>query len=514
MIRNRQEETFGRARSFSKTGIGLWILALAIGGVAGCGDDDGVGPEVGGDIVFQAQPANGVERGLLGPVEVAIQDADGNAITSWSDPVTLALGSDPGDGTLNGTLTVPPVEGVATFDDLRVDGSGTGYTLVASTGEVAQAESEPFDVLFSSVLSLGISHACVVRSGGVGYCWGLNNFGQLGDGTTASRNAPVEVQGDLDFVSLAPGVYHTCGLIETGEGYCWGVGSFGRLGSGDETQSPTPVAVAGEHTFASISAGQDHGCAVEVASRDAYCWGRNQDGQRGDGTTSTSMTPVAVAGSSLLGFDVVTAGRQHTCAIGTDANAYCWGLNNQGQLGDGTTASRYVPTLVSEDLAFRQLAANDDNVDVRLDHTCGVTDSDEVYCWGRNNWGQLGRGTTGGQSAEPEPVFGGLEFVSVSGGADHTCGVTTAGEAYCWGRNLFGQLGNGSAGSDQDTNTPSLVVGEHHFAHVGAGQSFSCGITVGGNVYCWGRNDFGQLGDGTSTNRSEPVLVGGLPGPY
>lgn len=496
-------------------GIAICLLSLALWGVAGCGDDaDGVGPDVGAEIAFQTQPTNGPERGLLGPVEVVVRDASGEPIVEWSDPVSLALGSAPGDGTLHGTVTVDAVEGVATFDDLRVDDVGSGYTLVASAGELSEVESSPFDVLRSSPLAVGVWHVCVVRSGGAAYCWGLNTYGQLGDGTGTNRNAPVAVSTELSFSSLAPSNFHTCGLTSEGEGYCWGAGSYGRLGDGTDAQHLTPVPVTGGHTFASISAGLDHSCAVDVVARDVYCWGRNQYGQRGDGTTSPSTEPVPVHGSSILDFDVVSAGRLHTCAIDTGGSGYCWGLNNQGQLGDGSTATRFVPTSVSGDLGFGMLATNDNDAGLGWDTTCGVTDSSEAYCWGRNNRGQLGGGTTGGQSTQPEPVFGGLEFGSVSAGADHSCGVTFDGAAYCWGGNQYGQLGNGTAGVDEDSNTPSLVAGEHVFAHVGAGQTFSCGLTTGGEVYCWGVNQYGQLGDGTNTSRSEPVLVEGLPAPY
>jgi alpha-tubulin suppressor-like RCC1 family protein len=349
----------------------------------------------------------------------------------------------------------------------------------------------------------------VLRSEGAAYCWGYNSNGQLGDGSTVSRTAPVAVGGGIGFASVTPGAFHSCGLTPSGEAYCWGANSYGRLGDGSETQRTAPAAVSGGHVFSSLSAGLDHTCAVETATHQAFCWGRGQSGQRGDGTMTTSTVPLVTFGSSLLGFDRVSAGGQHSCAIARDGTVFCWGLNAQGQLGDGTTWMRFIPTAVSGDLTFQSLAVNNNNA--TWESTCGVTPEGRAYCWGLNNGGQLGRGTTGGQFSVPQSVFGGLVFTSVSPGLNHTCGVTTGGEAYCWGWNDYGQLGNGTAGVDEGTNTPTLVTGGHPFRYVGAGSNYSCGLTTDDEVYCWGLNSAGQLGNGTNTSSSEPVLVGGLP---
>jgi len=487
----------------------VMVMLLAAWAMAGCGDDDPFGPDSDYSLAYLAQPSSAPERALLTPVVVSIQDGGGNTVTTATIPVTVALDANPGGGTLSGTLTVNAVAGVATFDDLAIDRPGAGYTLVVSAGALPTAESPPFDVSFVSALAVGTWHACVVRAAGAAYCWGYNSNGQLGDGSTVSRTAPVAVGGGVAFASIAPGAVHTCGLTSSGEAYCWGANSYGRLGDSTTSQRTAPTPAAGEMVFSSISAGLEHTCAVEAATRDAYCWGRNQSGQLGDGTTTTRVSPIPTFGSTLFGFDRVSAGGQHTCAIALDGAAYCWGLNAQGQLGDATTVTRFVPTEVSGGLAFRWLAVNNDNV--TWESTCGVTADGETSCWGLNNYGQLGRGTTGGQSAVPAEVFGGLEFTTVSPGQDHTCAVTVDGDAYCWGRNVYGQLGNGAAGADQGTNTPTLVTGGLVFRFVGTGSSFSCGLTIDDEVYCWGYNGHGELGDGTTTNRSEPVLVLDLP---
>jgi len=485
------------------------VMTLAACALAGCGDENPFGPDSGYGLVYLEMPTRAAERTLLSPVVVAIKDAAGNTATSAGMPVSIALAANPGGATLSGTLTVDAVGGIAIFDDLTIDRPGTGYSFVVSAGELPDVESAPFDVEFVSALAVGTWHACVVRAGGAAYCWGYNGYGQLGDGTTASRTSPVLVSGDVAFASVAPGAVHTCGLTPTGEAYCWGANSYGRLGDSTTSQRTAPVPVVGERAYSSISAGLEQSCAVEASTSETYCWGRSQSGQRGDGTTNTVTFPTVTFGSSLLGFDRVSAGGQHTCAIAQDGAAFCWGLNNQGQVGDGTTTTRFVPTAVSGGLSFAYLAVN--NNDIAWESSCGVTPAGEAYCWGLNNYGQLGRGTTGGQFVEPEEVFGGLRFTSVSPGTSHTCGVTTDGEAYCWGSNTSGQLGNGAAGATEGTNTPTLVNGGYTFRYVGAGRDFSCGLTDGGDVYCWGYNGNGQLGDGTTTSRSEPVLVLDLP---
>ena len=363
-------------------------------------------------------------------------------------------------------------------------------------------------VLHSSALAVGFAHACVVRSGGEAYCWGYNSNGQLGDGTGANRSSPVKVSGEIAFASLAPGAYSTCGLTATGDAYCWGRNEVGQLGDSPTTHRTVPTPVAGGHVFAAISSGEDHGCAVEAVTLDTYCWGNNNVGQLGNGSNVQTLVPAQVLGSSLFGFDAVGSGWNHSCGITPADEAYCWGYNSVGQLGDGTTSTRWEPTPVVGGLAFRsiRISAGSQWRDV-----CGVTPEGDAYCWGSNDHGQLGGGTTGGVSSVPVKVFGGLVFADVSPGGDHTCGMTTDGEAYCWGRNDHGQLGNGSISGTDDANTPSLISGGHAFRFVGSGWNFSCGITTDDDVYCWGWNNAGQLGDGTTTDRGEPVAVTGLP---
>jgi len=249
-------------------------------------------------------------------------------------------------------------------------------------------------------VSAGVAHTCGVTPDHRAYCWGENSFGQLGDGTTALvRVTPVRVAGGLRFRQVSKGFFHTCGVTPGERGHCWGDNRFGQLGDGTTTDRRTPVAVAGGLRFRQLSGGEAHTCGVTPDNR-AYCWGDNRFGQLGDGTTTQRLTPVAVAGG--LRFRQVSAGRFHTCGVTPGERAYCWGNNDQGQLGDGTTTRRETPAAVSGGLRFRQLSAGSGG----FSHTCGVTPGNLAYCWGSNEAGQLGDGTTTDRGT-PVPVAGG-----------------------------------------------------------------------------------------------------------
>jgi alpha-tubulin suppressor-like RCC1 family protein len=286
------------------------------------------------------------------------------------------------------------------------------------------------------------------------------------------------------FTSVSSGDSHTCGVTTKGAGYCWGWQLDGRLGnntpgSGYQT-IPSPV--SGGLTFTSISAGFRHTCGV-TTDHAAYCWGRGLEGELGNGSSPFSPFPVAVAGG--LAVTSISAGHDYTCAVSTTSAAYCWGLNDRGQLGNGTYANSATPVVVSGGLTFASISAGQGDPGA---HTCAVTPAGAAYCWGLGLGGQLGRST--GDPNVPGLVVGGLTLTSVVTGGEHTCGVATNGAAYCWGQNFIGQLGNGTTGG---TATPAAVLGGLSFAALTAGGTVTCGATAGGAAYCWGG---GILGTG------------------
>jgi len=239
-----------------------------------------------------------------------------------------------------------------------------------------------------AAVSAGGAHTCGVTAAGAAHCWGSNLFGELGDGTTTVRTSPAAVLGGLAFHAVsASALYHTCGVTAGGAAYCWGYNNGGQLGDGTMTDRTSPVPVSGGLTFAAVSAGGGHTCGVTTGGV-AYCWGLNILGQLGDGTTIGRTSPVHVTGG--LSFAAVSAsGGFHTCGVTTGGAAYCWGNDDHGQLGDGATITIPVvgPGAVLGGLTFAAVSG-------AYYHTCGVTTAGAAYCWGRNDGGQLGDGST------------------------------------------------------------------------------------------------------------------------
>ena len=272
-------------------------------------------------------------------------------------------------------------------------------------------------------LLIGDDHSCGM-SGAAIYCWGSNNFGQLGITITGGTSAvPVRAAAGLFFDAVSAGDgFHTCGVAVSGAAYCWGGQFFGELGDGSNSfdGTGTAVAVADGHTFTSISGGAFYTCGV-ATDHAAFCWGFNRDGQLGDGSTNSRTTPTLVSGGHL--FATVSAGSgSRTCGLTTDGAAYCWGA---GPLGDGKTTSDSIPMLVAGVHQFLSVEVGDH-------HACGVVTTGAVYCWGSNGEGQLGDGTVIDRTT-PVLVSGGLTFTSVSTGLGHTCGIAGNGVTYCWG---------------------------------------------------------------------------------
>jgi alpha-tubulin suppressor-like RCC1 family protein len=459
------------------------------------------------ELGFTVQPTTTWAGVPMAPAAaVSAQDSRGNTVTSFADTVTVALAPNPTHGRLAGTITAKAVNGSAAFPDLRIDRPGTGYTLVATSGTLAGATSAAFDirVTFAS-MSPGSGYTCGLTTAGVIFCWGYNAHGELGDSTATGpercpqydpcSQTPVPVLGGLTFVATSAGLYHNCAVTTAGAAYCWGSNNAGQLGDGSTVDRTSPVAVVGGLTFAEVDPGVGgHSCGV-TAEGAAYCWGSNAYGELGDGTTVERTSPVAVVGG--LTFAGVSAGMFHSCGVTTGGAAYCWGYDGNGELGDGTGTESTSPVAVTGAHTFASVSAG-------VAYSCGVTTEGAAYCWGANGDGRLGDSSTVDHWASPVPVAGGHRFATVSARFDHACGLSTAGAVYCWGYNGDGELGDGTTTTRA---SPVAVAGGLTFATVGAGANHSCGVTTGGVAYCWGLNTEGELGDGTTGSSPVPARV-------
>jgi len=362
-----------------------------------------------------------------------------------------------------------------------------------------------------SVVTAGGAHSCALAAGGAAHCWGRGEAGQLGapagtacvtdGGTFPCSLVPLPVQGGFAFTEVFGGGSHTCALTSDGSAYCWGANGGGQVGDGSTLDRSRPSAVAGGLRFTSLDAGANHTCGVATGGI-AYCWGSNSRGQLGDGTATDRSVPVAVSGGNT--FQSVTAGGfnfGHTCGLTSGGGVLCWGDNERGQLGRGTSdvEAHPAPGPVSGGIAFVALTAGLGR------HTCGLTGTGTAYCWGENTFGALGNGSTAGSSV-PTPVSGGLSFGQLRAGGfiGHTCGLTGSGAAYCWGENERGQVGDGST---TDRSTPSAVAGNLTFTNLEAGFRHTCGRASGGGVYCWGSGAAGQLGINSTSQSNLPAPV-------
>jgi len=302
------------------------------------------------------------------------------------------------------------------------------------------------------------------------------------------------------YTSVAVGALHGCALANNPHTYCWGDDGHGQTGTRlGVFQEPTPRAVASSVRFTAVAPGGDHSCALTAAGV-AWCWGRNDQGQLGRSSIGNDTLPGPLV--SALRFTTLSAGAGHTCGLDARGLAYCWGVDATGQLGDGTFGFSATPHGVFNDIVFATVAAGGA-------HTCALTGAGAAYCWGGNTAGQLGSGSGNNLSTVPSLVAGGLTFDRVAAGAATTCALTVSGAAYCWGANDVGQLGTGVA--DSLARTPQPVTGALTFRTITVGGRHACGLTTDSLAYCWGDDANGQLGDGpaTTTPSPSPVPVSG-----
>jgi alpha-tubulin suppressor-like RCC1 family protein len=355
----------------------------------------------------------------------------------------------------------------------------------------------------ATAITAGNIHTCVLLSNGTVQCWGYNSDGEIGDGTfTFDSTTPIQVTGLNGVTAIAAGYTHTCALLSDGTAKCWGDNTYGELGNGTTADSNIPVAVTGLSNATAIVAGADFTCAL-LSDGTAKCWGLNEFDELGNGTSTNSSTAVAVTG--LNGAMAIAAGADHTCALLSAGTARCWGNNIDGELGNGTTTNSNTPVTVTGLNGITAVAAGGF-------HTCALLSNQTMDCWGQNGDGELGNGITI-QSTTPVSVAGLSGAVAIAVGHDHTCAQLTDGTLECWGDNESGQLGNGTTAN---SSTPVAVTGNSlpglGSISVSVGYSHTCALLSGGTAECWGYDLSGELGNGTTNNSDTPVAVTGLNG--
>lgn len=354
-----------------------------------------------------------------------------------------------------------------------------------------------------------------IDSKGAAYCWGDNTYGQLGDGTNTSNNSPVPVVGGISFISIAnycggTGTPFTAGIATNGNLYTWGSNDSGQLGDGTTVGKSSPVAVIGGLKFVSFVSYNNTARGITTTGA-MYAWGQNTNGVLGIGnTTGTSSPQQVLGGLSFAKLPIYSGVTNNPTSLGitTSGDLYAWGLGTSGQLGDGTSVSKSSPVLVVGGKKWQ-------NVYSVHTSTWGITTDGDLYAWGQNGSGQLGDGTTTSRSS-PTLVLGGLKWQSVypigpAGAAGHSIiGLATTGAMYGWGDNTDGQVGDNTV---TNRSSPVAVVGGLSFvagAMTGTTADFTAyGVQANGQIYAWGYNGQGQLGDGNTVvqKRSSPVKV-------
>lgn len=533
--------------SVSQAGRFLSIGAAFL--ICGCGESTTPPPAV--RLAFISVPPASVAGTTMGPVTVAVQDDEGNTVTTATNTVTLAIGSNPSGGDLSGVVTVNAVDGVATFSDLRIRRSGTGYRLSATSNGLESGTSAAFNIInapdskveFTVQPAGGIAKAAIPpfsvsvldsvgNAGGttprfITLSLGTNNTGAVLTGVLNRQTS----QGVALFGGLSiskPGTYtivaSSAGLGDaTSTTFEMTVGPATKLavvspalGATGAVLAP-PVLVQVLDFFSNVVTTGSYEISLEIANGTpgAILSGTTKRSTENGMATFPDLSvdkpgddyrivartqslseafqsaPLSIRGPLFL--TSATAGYFHSCGLSSEGSAYCWGSNEEGQV-TGQGQFRVVPAVAGA-VQFSSISSG-------RSHTCALTPNGTPYCWGSSGAGQTGTSTGG---SAPQQLPGGFVFSSISAGYSHTCALTAAGAGYCWGSNSSGELGAPRPGG----SPISPVDGGLSFRSISAGRLFSCGVTTDSKGYCWGDNSVGELGNGTTTRTNSPSPVSG-----
>jgi alpha-tubulin suppressor-like RCC1 family protein len=515
------------------SGLQITVSPAAIGGLSLAAEKAVVRPGVADNLTVRATDAYGntapgytgshnltfAGASTSGSTHPTVTNSSGAAINFGAATVlSFTNGVAAVSGSMNGLMRLYAIERA----NITVsDGTYTSAVLSIVVSNVSASD-----------VSAGGFHNCALVAGGV-QCWGYNNNGQLGNGTHNNSSSPVRVLdvGGSGYLSggsqISSGKYHTCALV-SGSVYCWGQNDYGQLGDNSTTDRTTPVRVrVTTNTYltnvAQVSSGAGQTCAV-LNDGTVWCWGYNAFGQVGDNTTTTPRQMAVRVhinnNTHLTGAVEVAAGHNHSCALLSDGTVRCWGYNAYGEVGDNTTTNRSVATLVVSSSGSGTLSGVSHLSSGRF-HSCALISDGSVYCWGDNDNGELGDGTTINRL---HPVRAGeiATAITINAGEYHSCAALADGTAQCWGAAAFGQVGDGTTA---DATSPVTVIGPGGYGELtgvvkvsagggnwpdGSGTDnyeHTCALLSDGTVVSWGQNIYGQLGDGTTAMSISPVAV-------
>ena len=380
-----------------------------------------------------------------------------------------------------------------------------GYAQYGKTGRGNTTDAANPVLVFSGTdkwldIDAGFNHTCGIKANGTAWCWGAGTGGQLGDGATTNRIMGVAVTGGGTWTSINAANTHSCGIKTGGTLFCWGTNTYGEIGDDTTITRTSPVSVAGGAAWKAVSGGSYFTCGIRMDGR-RNCWGSNGiEGRLGDGATISRSVPTPIEPRSPWKY--VTHGHSHICGIKTDDTLWCWGANEYGQLGNNTTSPSYVPVQVTGGGSWRSVSATGQYF------TCGVKTDNTGWCWGRSGNGYLGNGT-GVDSPVPYEIDSAMAWKIIETGNVHACGIQTNDRLYCWGSRSNGRIGNGGL-TTGGTLVP-IVIGTDTWQSISAGGSHTCGIKMDGTAWCWGAQQYGRLGNGSTSagDQTTPLAISG-----
>jgi alpha-tubulin suppressor-like RCC1 family protein/uncharacterized protein YjdB len=422
----------------------------------------------GGAIVVISN-SGGTSAGVLGPT---VDRGDG---TYTSDFIGSVIGTARTVGaSFDGTAVL------SAAPTLRV----VGFTKIGAGGSLT----------YPGAIFGGIT--CGTITNGQMYCWGGQENGVRGTGVVPEPHTqPTLVIGGHQWTDFEVSQLSVCGITENAKLYCWGAGVDGVLGNGgiNGINEPTPIPIVPESSFVSVSLGHEIAACAITTGHSGMCWSQGGWGRLGNGTETDAPTPVPVSGG--IKFATIATSFAGTCGVSDAGAASCWGNGNALGIGTGPfpddcggVGCSKVPIPVSGGVTFKPIMAREGN------NACAVATDGKTYCWGIQ------------YSRVPTELVGAPVFTQLATGEEDACGVALGGAVYCWGQNTRGRFGNPPDPNSRQA-VPALVPGGHTFTQISMGPEHMCGVTTDGHAWCWGSNEHGQLGDGTTTPSSTPVRV-------